>query len=238
MSNKIFIKMAVISMLLAGVDIVMFSEGLVNLSLFNGGLKSTIASIAIILANIAVLFAEYKFYTTSTEAKYGYDMDKLKTAMDYKSALESCRKKKSPFLAEIDRAIVDVTSIEKKQKVLEALLEQSDKSNYGTLTDLGKDSTTYLLNNIKRVLNRIQIADAGEWSGDIQEHKKYINSILDKNDKILSEFGKFLTEVSRMGDPNEVISITEVLGDMVGTLKKLRGEDDEIDNNFKNKGDM
>ena len=97
MSNKIFIKMAVISMLLAGVDIVMFSEGLVNLSLFNGGLKSTIASIAIILANIAVLFAEYKFYTTSTEAKYGYDMDKLKTAMDYKSALESCRNKKTGF---------------------------------------------------------------------------------------------------------------------------------------------
>lgn len=238
MNKKFFIRIVIITTILAIFDIAMFSEGLVNLSLFGGGLVNTIASIAIILVNIIVLFVEYKFFTTSTEAKYGYDMDKLKNANDYKLALESQKNKKSPFLDEINRAIVDVTSIEKKQKVLEEILEQSDRSNYVALTDLGKESTAYLLNNIRRVLNRIQIADTGEWSGDIKEHKKYINAILDNDDKILSEFSKFLTEVSRMDDPNEIVSITDVLGDMVGALKQLRGEDDEVEKKFKNKGDL
>ena len=235
MNNKFFIRATIITMLLAIFDIAMFSKGLVNLSLIGGGLVNSVASIFIILLNLGVLFAEYKFLTSSTEAKYGYDMEKLKTAIDYKEALESQKSKKNPFLDEINRAIIDVTSIEKKQKVLEGILEQSDRKEYVALTDLGKESTTYLLNNIRRVLNRIQIADAGEWSGDVTEHKKYINAILDNNDKILNEFSKFLTEVSRMDDPNEIVSITAVLGDMVGALKKLRGEEDEVERQFKNK---
>ena len=238
MNNKYFFRIICITMGLAIFDIVMFSRGLVNLTLFGGGIKNTIISIVILLLNLIILFFEYKFFTTSTEAKYGYDIEKLKVPNDYKIALESCKKKNSPYIEEINRAIVDVTSIEKKQKVLNEILEQSNKSEYVTLIDLGNQSTTYLLNNIRRVLNRIQIADTGEWSGDIQDHKKYINTILDKDDKILNEYGKFLTEVSRMDDPNEVISVTEVLGDMVGTLKKLRGEDDELEEDFKNKGDI
>lgn len=238
MNNKFFIRIAIITTFLAIFDIVMFSEGLVNLSIFGGGLKNTIFSIIIILVNIIVLFLEYKFFTSSTEAKYGYDIDKLKDAIDYKEALLSQCSKKSPFLDEINRAINDVISIEKKQKVLEEILEQSDKSNYVALTDLGKESKAYLFNNTRRILNRIQIADTGEGSGNIEEHKLYINKILESNDKILTEFGKFLTEVSRMDDPNEIISITDVLGDMVGALKKLRGEDDEVEKKFKNKGDM
>ncbi len=236
MNNKFFIRIAIITMFLAIFDIFCFSEGLLNLSLFGGGVVNSVISIIIILVNLIILFVEYKFFTTSTEAKYGYDMDKLKSTLDYKQALESCKNKKSPFLNEIDRAILDVISIEKKQKVLEEILEQSDRSNYNALTDLGKESKQYLFNNTRRILNRIQIADTGEGSGNLEEHKKYINTILQKNDQILVEFGKFLTEVSRMDDPNEIISITDVLEDMVGALKKIRG-DDEIDE-FKNKGDM
>lgn len=238
MNNKFFVRIAIITMILAIFDIVMFSEGLVNLSLIGGGVKNTILSIVIILVNLIVLFAEYKFLTTSTKAKYGYEMDKLKTASDYRIALESQKSRKNPFIEEINRALVDVNSAEKKQKVLEEVLEQNDKSEYVSLINLGKDSMNYVFNNIKRVLHRMQIADAGEWSGDVQEHKAYINAILDNNDKILNEFGKFLTEVSRMDDPNEFVNVTEVLGDMVGTLKKLRGEDDEVEKKFKNKGDL
>jgi len=238
MNNKFFTKIAIITMILAGFDIVMFSEGLVNLSLIGGDLKSTALSIGIILLNLIILFAEYKFITTSATAKYGYEMDKLKTAADYRMALESQKSKKSPFLDEINRALVDVTSVEKKQKVLEGVLEQNDKSDYVSLINLGKDSMNYVFNNIKRVLHRIQIADAGEWSGDVKEHKAYINAILDNNDKILNEFGKFLTEVSRMDDPNDFVDVSEVLGDMVGTLKQMRGEDDEVDKKFKSKGEF
>lgn len=238
MNNKFFIRITIITMFLAIFDIVMFSEGLVNLSLIGGGIKNTILSISIILLNLIVLFAEYKFLTTSAKAKYGYEMDKLRTASDYKTALESQKSRKSPFLEEINRALVDVSSVEKKQKVLEEVLEQNDKSEYVSLINLGKDSMNYVFNNIKRVLHRMQIADAGEWSGDVKEHKAYINAILDNNDKILSEFGKFLTEVSRMDDPNEFVNATEVLEDMVGTLKKLRGEDDEVEKKFKNKGEL
>ena len=45
-------------------------------------------------------------------------MDKLKTAFDYKNALESCKYKKSPFTEEITRAISDVLSMEKKHRVI------------------------------------------------------------------------------------------------------------------------
>lgn len=234
MNKKIYIRILIITLFLAIFDVAMFSEGLVHLTLFGGGIVKTLISLVIILVNILILFGMFKFYTTSTEAKYGYDMDKLKTTIDYKEALESCKNKNSPFLEEINRAISDVISIEKKTKVLEEILEQSDRSNYVALIDLGNESKAHLFNNTRRILNRISIADTGEGSGNINDHKAYISAILQNNDKILVEFGKFLTEVSRMDDPSEIVNITDVLGDMVGALKVLRGEEDEVERKFKN----
>lgn len=200
----------------------------------DGELKETIISAVIILLNIIVLFLSFKSLTSTTEGKYGYDMDKLKTAFDYKNALESCKYKKSPFNEEITRAISDVLSIEKKHRVLQEILEQADKTEFDTLTNLAYESKEYLFKNTRRILNRISIADSGEGSGNIQDHKMYIQKILANNDKILVEFGKFLTEVSRMDDPTDTVDITQVLGDMVGSLKILRGEDDEFEREYGN----
>lgn len=234
MNKKFYTKFAIVTMLLAIFDVVMFSEGLVNLTLFGGGLKNTLLSLGIILLNGIILFCGVKFLTSTTEGKYGYDLDKLKTAFDYKDALESCKYKQSPFLEEINRAISDVLSMEKKHRVLDEILEQSDRQDYKALTDLAKESKEYLFNNTRRILNRISIADSGEGSGNISDHKNYIGKILENNDKILTEFGKFLTEVSRMDDPTDTIDITQVLGDMVGSLKMLRGDEDEFERKYEN----
>lgn len=234
MNKKLYTKIISITLLLAVFDVVMFSEGLVNLSIFGRNIKETLISLGIIFANIIVLFLSFKTLTSTTEGKYGYDLDKLKNSFDYKNALESCKYKNSPFLEEINRAISDVLSMEKKHRVLEEILEQSDKTEFDTLTNLAHDSKEYLFKNTRRILNRISIADSGEGSGNISEHKAYIEKILTNNDKILSEFGKFLTEVSRMDDPEDTVDITQVLGDMVGSLKMLRGEDDELERKYEN----
>lgn len=234
MNKKLYTKIIIATLGLAIFDVIMFSEGLVNLKFFGGELKETIISLVIAILNIVVLFISFKSLTTTAEGKYGYDMDKLKTAFDYKNALESCQYKKSPFTEEITRAISDVLSIEKKHRVLEEILEQSDKTEFDTLTNLAHESKEYLFKNTRRILNRISIADSGEGSGNIEEHKQYIQKILANNDKILVEFGKFLTEVSRMDDPTDTVDITQVLGDMVGSLKMLRGEDDEFERKYGN----
>ena len=57
-----------------------------------------------------------------------------------------------------------------------------------------------------------------------EEHMTYINKILDSNTKIINEFNNFLTEVSKIGDTDSKVNVSQILGEMTNSLKTLRGE--------------
>lgn len=220
MNNKFFLRLVIITLVLAFVDIILFSQGIVGLTFAT---QPVLFGCAIGL-NLFVLAGELIYLNNSTTAKYGYDLDKLKDVDDYKQALESCYSKKSPFEKEIKQAISQIVSVDKKNRVLQELLEQNNKQHFTALTDLGNQALVFLVNNIRKMLNRIAIYDADVGDDLLDEHKNYIDNLLDSNENVLNGFNKLLTEVSQLDDTSTDDSFTKVLNDMTSSLKTLRGE--------------
>ena len=221
MNNKVFLKLLIITITLAFVDIILFSPGIYGLSFQ----IQPIFFCIMILINISVILGEILFLGFSNTAKYGYNLDKLKDVNDYKQALESCYSKKSPFEKEITQAISQITSVDKKNKLLNEILEQNNKEHFTALTDLGIQATSFLVNNVRKMLNRMAIYDADMGNNLLDEHKKYIQDLLIANENILTEFNKLLTEVSQLDDTSTDDTLRNVLSDMTHSLKTLRGEE-------------
>jgi len=221
MNNKFFLRMLIITICLAFCDIIIFSPGIYGLTFARKPIEFCIS----VVVNFIILTGEVYFLSKSNVAKYGYDLDRLKDANDYKDALESCYSKKSPFADEIKTAIGQIVSIDKKNKVLHELLEQNNKSHFTALVDLGNQAYNFLVNNVRKILNRIAIFDADIDESLLDEHKKYIRNLIISNENILKEFNKLLTEVSQLDDTSTDDSLTKVLSDMTESLKTLRGDD-------------
>lgn len=221
MNNKIFLRLLIITICLAFCDIILFSPGIYGLSYAIHPIEFCLA----ILVNAGILIGEVIFLIKSNTAKYGYDLDKLKDINDYKEALESCYSKKSPFESEIHQAIEQITSMDKKNKILNELLEQNNKQHFTALTDLGTQASNFLVNNVRKILNRMAIFDAETDATLLEEHKRYIQKLLSANEGILKDFNKLLTEVSQMDDISNDDALSKVLGDMTDSLKALRGEE-------------
>lgn len=221
MNNKIFLRLLIITIVLAFVDIILFSPGIYDLSF---ALQPILFCVMIAL-NVFVLAGEILYLGFSNTAKYGYDLDKLKDVNDYKQALDSCYSKNSPFAKEIKQAIDQVISVDKKNRVLTEILTQNNKEHYTALTDLGEQATSFLVNNVRKMLNRIAIYDADMGENLLGEHKAYIDQLIVSNENILTEFNKLLTEVSQLDDTSTDDTLSNVLSDMTNSLKMLRGED-------------
>ncbi len=221
MNNKVFLRLLIITIILAFVDIILFSPGIYGLSF---AIEPVLFCIMIAF-NIFVLVGEILFLGFSNTAKYGYDLDKLKDVNDYKQALDSCYSKNSPFAKEIKQAIDQVISVDKKNRVLTEILTQNNKQHYTALTDLGEQATSFLVNNVRKMLNRMAIYDADMGENLLGEHKAYIDQLIVSNENILTEFNKLLTEVSQLDDTSTDDTLSHVLSDMTNSLKMLRGED-------------
>lgn len=224
MNNKVFRRFVIITILLAITDVAIFSPGIIGLTFA----KNAIFFITTIIVNAVLLISETVYLTNSTEAKYGYDLDKLKSANDYKDALESKLSKNSPFREEIKQSLTQLDSITRKKSVLNELLEQNNQEHFTALIDLGDQATNFLFNNIRKILNRIAIFDSDISNSLENEHKAYIQKLLKSNESILVEFNKLLTEVSQMDNTASDDTLKNVLSDMTSSLKSLRGESDNL----------
>lgn len=224
MNNKVFRRFVIITILLAIADVAIFSPGIIGLTFA----KNAIFFITTIIVNAVLLISETVYLTNATEAKYGYDLDKLKSANDYKNALESKLSKNSPFREEIKQSLTQLDSITRKKSVLNELLEQNNQEHFTALIDLGDQATNFLFNNIRKILNRIAIFDSDISNSLENEHKAYIQKLLKSNESILVEFNKLLTEVSQMDNTASDDTLKNVLSDMTSSLKSLRGESDNL----------
>lgn len=224
MNNKVFVKLAIATLILAIIDVIIFSPGIVGLSFESNMILFCLA----IIINIALLVAEYIYLTHSTVAKYGYDLDRLKNTNDYKDALESKLRRNSPFYEEVKQALTQLDSITRKKSVLNELLEQNNQEHFTALIDLGNQATNFLFNNIRKILNRIAIFDSDIGNALEAEHKTYIKKLLSSNENVLIEFNKLLTEVSQMDNTTSDDTLSQILSDMTNSLKTLRGENDSL----------
>lgn len=224
MNNKVFSRLIAITVILAIVDVALFSPGIYGLTFNN----NAVLFLVVIFVNAIILASEIIYLTHSTTAKYGYDLDKLKTSSDYKAALESKLSKDSPFSSELKQALAQLDSITRKKNVLNELLEQNNQEHFTALIDLGDQATNFLFNNIRKILNRLAIFDSDLSNSLENEHKNYIQKLLKSNENILTEFNKLLTEVSQMDGTSSDDTLSNILSDMTNSLKALRGESENL----------
>lgn len=228
MNRKLLLKIIFFTIILALADIVLYSKGIIGIEISKISVENLLLTSLTVIANIVILYMEIKYIMTSTQMKYGYDMDKLKDTQDYKEALQSCMTRKIPFKNEIKTAIYQLSSIERKRKVLDELLEQNNKENLTALIELGDETKEFICTNSKKILNIISIFDETEYANNQNKVKEeqisYINKIIESNSKIIDEFNNFLTEVSKIGDTDAKVNVSEILGEMTNSLKTLRGE--------------
>ncbi len=146
---------------------------------------------------------------------------KLKDLSDYRKALEAWISEETPFTDQIRIAVNQIDSLERKQKALRSILDDTKESPFLSTAD---DVERYVLANSKRVLNRVMIYDGTDRS-KLREHAFYLQDILQKNAKVLSDFENLILEVSQIGDDQS--ADTPFLRELTEALRSVRDTGDE-----------
>ncbi len=151
------------------------------------------------------------------------DAKKLKDADDYIRAFEAWLNEDTPFSDYIRLAINQLESLNRKQKALRTIIDDSSENPF--LTTAG-EVEQYVLANCKRILNRVMIYDKGD-SHKLQMHTTYLQGVLGENAHVLSDFENLILEISQIGD-NATAASTPCLTELTNALRSVRsnGPDD------------
>ena len=184
--------------------------------LYNLTNQETLVLIAAILATIGGCGAVMYF----SSAEKLSNPKKLKTISDYRSALQAWRSEGTPFNDMIDIALSHLGSLERKQEALVSIL---DDSNEKTFLPISKEVEEYILANTKRLINRVMIYDGTDKS-KFQTHISYLQSLVQQDAKLLSDFENLIVEVSQIGD----ITKEEMpcLKELTAALQSVRDDSD------------
>lgn len=149
-------------------------------------------------------------------AKVVSDPKKLKDLDDYRNALTAWLSEDTPFADQIRIAVNQLDSLERKQRALRSILDDSKDSPFRSTAD---EVDHYLLANSKRVLNRIMIYD-GTDQNKYRMHVLYLQQILQQNARVLSDFENLILEVSQIGD--DPTTETPCLRELTDALRSVR----------------
>lgn len=145
------------------------------------------------------------------------DAKRLKDARDYIAAFEAWLREDTAFPDEMKIALRQLQSLERKQKALQAILANDTDSPF---LQTAAEVEEYILNNCKRVLNRVMIYDPNEPQ-KYQTHLMYLRQVLGQNAHVLSDFDNLILEVSQIGDDHAGVS-TPCLNELTAALRSVR----------------
>lgn len=145
------------------------------------------------------------------------DAKRLKDARDYITAFEAWLREDTAFPDEVKIALRQLQSLERKQNALQAILANDTDSPF---LQTAAEVEEYILNNCKRVLNRVMIYDPNEPQ-KYQTHLMYLRQVLGQNAHVLSDFDNLILEVSQIGDDHSGAS-TPCLNELTAALRSVR----------------
>lgn len=230
------LKLALFNGIMALVAILCFSDRGIGLSFApsNGALIFA-GTIAISFFWIAIfLFGNYTILIQreSSNPKIG----KLSTVEDCMSALNQCKKTDPSFIEEIEQAIEQLKSLQRRRDSLQMLLHLNDVSeSFDYLNNTANVADKYVISNIKSIINRLIAFDNEEYlqnkeKSDISSHKAYIRGILEENKKVLKEYSSMIEAVSKIGDQN--INLSNIKSMTAALNKVIKGKNfDSLDEN-------
>lgn len=188
--------------------------GIVLSSLLHGNILALVGTVAVTLAACGVVM-----YLNSTG--FISKSDQLKDAHDYREALTAWLKEGTPFNDMIRVAVSHLDSMERKQKALRSILDDSKDSPFLTTAN---EVEQYILGNSKRILNRIMIFDGTDRS-KLDMHITYLQKLLQQDAKVLSDFENLIVEVSQIGDDTQ--AEMPVLKELTEALHSVRDVGDD-----------
>ncbi|WP_143099152.1 hypothetical protein [Anaeromicropila populeti] len=247
-------KLSALNAGIVGVNVIVFSKGLLGCSIFSYNTAVVAFSITVVVMSIAAFFyGNYRLLFIHS-IKDGFTMDQLKEPEDYVQALESYRNRLT-FLKEINQAISQIERILRKKEVLDGVLYQNLKESaedFNGLSQVVLDTNNLMYENIKKILCRLAIFDEAEYNklkaagkakgGEqnnsyyaqyqlYQQHILYVKDLLEKNETILLEFDNLLIEVSKLGEQGGrgIAGLDSIKGTVIAMKKLRQGEDDISD---------
>lgn len=191
----------------------------------NGALSFALAISLTFLGLALFCFVNYTLLTK--KEKVDYKIKKLSSIEDCINSLEKCKQTDPSFREEIEEAINQLKTLQRRSDSLETLLEQNGVSeNFASINSTAYKAKFFVFENVKRIINRLIVFDNEEYLSskqryDITEHKNYVHCILKDNDDILYEYQKMLLAVSSIGDSHktnlsELQNMTEALNRVLG----------------------
>ena len=191
-------------------------EGILAVVLFNKLNTSMLVRIIIVAAVILLSLIADAAIMHSVSASVVSDAKKLKDTDDYIRAFQAWLSEDTPFTEYIRLAINQLESLNRKQKALRVILDDSKDSPFLSTAD---EVDQYILANCKRILNRVMIYDKSD-AHKYNMHVAYLQQVLGENAHVLSDFENLILEVSQIGD--DANAATPCLNELTNALRSMR----------------
>ena len=217
MNSKKILKVAIFSLVIAIINIVLFSPGFIGIKIGGTSTFTTaFGATAVLMSIVVFIFGNYKLLT---EKERVLRATEIKSAEDYIYALEQNYRKKT-FTRDIGVILEQIGRFQKKKESIKDILLQKFNKNemtyskfLGTVSEV--ESVFFL--NIRSILNKINAFDEEDYnyirkkaleikpSRDFIEEKMTIyneylaftkNSIED-NEQVLLKLDRLLLEISK-----------------------------------------
>jgi hypothetical protein len=219
MKRKLIVKLVALNTVIVLINIIVFAG--FKFSPMSDNKLIQAASITIIAMSVIIFFVfNYRLLSSAVDAPEANRQPVIEKE-DYRDTLRKYRMKNPELDDEIDAAIEQMDSIDRKQLKLAEILKRNE-TPYESLTQTGEETEDVLYNNIRYILNRVTLWDEEEYQNPKKRHiyEQYltqIKEVLNKNDEILNEFDTFLSEVSNI--KNQVIESDSGLEATIDVLK-------------------
>ena len=231
MSWKDILKLIGLNVGIAVVNVILFSRGLIGLTLGTDALLTAIGVTEIVMSIMAFGYGNYRLLFSEPSQPRLYKGEELAEPKSYVEALEE-RKDKKVFEQDINTAIEQIYRIEDKDRALDSILSQYFSPQEITFTrfQIAINAVQALFfNNVKKMLNRITIFDYKDYTKQMNklrnspsvdgvnvasqtlsaqikiynEHIGYVRSVVETNENILVKMDSLLLEISKLDDIDE-----------------------------------
>jgi hypothetical protein len=237
MNRTVIRKMAVFNLVIAVVNIAVFSNAFFKVKLLGGSLIETLIGTAVILGSILLfLFVNYRFISAGAP--------KIDPALTVKKItdLESCKNTiehldySGTFSDKLEEVLEQIQKMQKKKGLIKDNLLQKFSDNemsYGKFLGIVDNAEKIMCTNVKSMLNKICAFDEEEYN-EIKrgksnlrqsiavekmeiynEYIEFVAQAVDGNEEILLRLDKLLLEISKFNS----ISASEL--DSMDALREL-----------------
>jgi len=125
----------------------------------------------------------------------------------------------------INRNIEQIESFYRRKDVFSSLLEELQGEQSGAIADMAALVENSLDFNSDKIIDRIKIFDDKLQVFLVEQNLEYIEEYINKNDQVLMEFEKLITEVSGMSGSESEVDISK-LTDIITAMQNLRRNED------------